>query len=171
MHDDGSRVEIDPSLDKLHIDEHVARIAPTLIDLTGEFAADLAAARIESRAYQRVIRRVFIYWQQSEQVCNLETWPDFSARARQSICRIAGQGKRGEITVVVSSGVLIAAITRFVLNLPDSATYGLFEAVKNCSITHLLHSGPRLSLSSFNDTTYLSAIGSGRTGTNLITYR
>jgi hypothetical protein len=37
-----------------------------------------------------------------------------------------------------------------VLGLPDNSTYGLFEALKNCSITHFLHSDGRISLSSFN---------------------
>lgn len=73
--------------------------------------------------------------------------------------------------MAVSSGALIAAITQHVLGLPDASAYGLFEAMKNCSITHLLHSGERISLSSFNDTTYLAALGVSRGGASLITYR
>jgi broad specificity phosphatase PhoE len=164
-------VESDPRLDELRIDEHIARIAPTLADPNGELAADLARAKTSSRAYQKVIRRVFTHWQQLSHDSEPETWPAFAARARGVIRDIAAQSTRGEITVAVSSGALISAITQHVLGLPDSSTYGLFEAMKNCSITHFLHSGERISLSSFNDTTYLAALGASRGATSLITYR
>lgn len=168
---DAPGVESDSNLDELRVDEHIARIAPTLVDPTGELAADLAEAHVSSRAYQRVIRRVFTHWQKLAQESPPESWPAFSARSADAIREIAKRGKRGETTVAVSSGALIAAIVRHVLDLPDSSTYALFEALKNCSITHFLHSGARISLSSFNDTSYLAAIGNRRSSTNLITYR
>ncbi len=165
------RLETDPRLDELRIDEHIARIAPTLADPSGEIATDLAAAKSSSRSYQKVIRRVFTHWQRLSHESEPETWPAFAARAREVIADIAGGSVRGGITVAVSSGGLIAAITQHVLGLPDSAAYGFFEAMKNCSITHFLHSRERISLSSFNDTTYLAALGTGRGAMSLITYR
>lgn len=164
-------IENEPNLDELGIDEHIARIAPSLVDAEGELAADLAHSKTCSRAYQRVIRRVFMRWQELSHECEPETWPSFAARARAVIREITLSGRRGELTIAVSSGALIAAMVQHVLALPDSATYGLFEAMKNCSITHFLHSGERISLSSFNETSYLTAVGGQRGLTGLITYR
>ena len=168
---DAPQIDTDPRLDELRIDEHIARMAPTLADRSGELAADLAQANTSSRAYQKVIRRVFLHWQQLSHDSEPETWPAFAARAREAIRDIAARSTRGESTVAVSSGALIAAIAQHVLGIPDNCTYGLFEALKNCSITHFLHSDCRISLSSFNDTTYLAALGMSRGATSLITYR
>lgn len=168
---DAPRVETDPRLDELRIDEHIARIAPTLTDPSGELAADLAASKTSSPSYQKLIRRVFMHWQHLLEEAEPESWPAFAARARGAIREITLRGARGGTTIAVSSGALIATITQQVLGLPDSAAYGLFEALKNCSITHFLHSGERVSLSSFNDTTYLAALDMGRGATSLITYR
>jgi len=165
------QLELDPRLDELRIDEHIARIAPTLADPSGELAANLAKPTICSRSYQKVIRRVFMHWQQLSQDSDAETWPAFAARAREVVRDISARSVRGGTTIAVSSGALIAAITQYALGLPDEGTYGLFEALENCSITHLLHSGERISLSSFNDTTYLAALGASRSATSLITYR
>ncbi len=171
VRDDIPEIETDLSLDELCIDKHIDRIAPKLPDPSGELAADLARAKTSSRCYQKVIRRVFTYWQNSPSESEPETWPEFAARARTAIRDVIQRGTLGETTVAVSSGALIAAMTQHVLGVPDTATYDLFEAMKNCSITHFLHSGERISLSSFNDTTYLTALGAKNRATNLITYR
>lgn len=164
-------LETDPRLDELHVDAQIARLAPTLADPSGALAADLAAAKTCSRAYQNVIRRVFPHWQRVSDPSDPDGWPVFLARAREVIHDIAARTGRGETTVAVSSAALIAVITHVVLGLPDRAAYGMFEVMKNGSITHFLHSGGRISLSSFNDTTYLAAPGVRRGGRSLITYR
>jgi len=43
--------------------------------------------------------------------------------------------------------------------------------LQNCSITHLKHSGERISLSSFNETGFLAAMAALRGTENLVTYR
>lgn len=161
------QIETDSRLDELRIDDQITYIAPTLPDPSGDFAADLSESKTSDRAYQRVIARVFRHWQRSVDELELETWPAFSARAREIMTDIMTTNARGGTTVAVSSGALIATIAQQVLGLAPEAAYGLFEVMKNCSITHFLHSGERLSLSSFNDTTYLAALGA----TSLITYR
>lgn len=169
--DDAPQLETDANLDELRIDEHIARIAPTLDDPSGEFATDLANVGTSSRSYQKVIRRVFTHWQRSSDPLHPETWTAFASRARAAILDMTIQSARGTTTVAVSSGILIAAITQHVLGLPDTSTYSLFEALKNCSITHFLHTKHRITLSSFNDTSYLTAIALSHGATNLITHR
>lgn len=164
-------IALDPRLDELRLDEHIARIAPELDDPTGELALDLTDAKTSSRSYQKVIRRVFARWQKMPEGATVESWPAFAARARAALRDITAQTLPGTTTIAVSSGALIASIVQQVLGLPDDAVYGLFEAMKNCSITQLLHSRGRISLSSFNDTTYLAAMGIARGLPNLVTYR
>lgn len=165
------RVEVDARLDELRIDDHIAQMAATLPDPGGELAGHLAQAKTSSRSYQKVIQHVFTHWQRLSHDAEPETWPAFATRAREVMRAIAARSGRGDTIVAVSSGALIATITQYVLGLPDSSTYGLFEALQNCSITHFLHSGARMSLSSFNDTTYLAAAGSSDGTTSLVTYR
>jgi broad specificity phosphatase PhoE len=163
--------KIDPRLNELDIDACIEGLAPCIDDADGEFRLLLNEAKTSSRSYQKVIRRVFAEWQQLGQVSGGESWPDFSARAASVLRDITQLAGPGETTVVVSSGALIAAINRHVLGLSDSATYELFEAMQNCSITHFKHSGSRLSLSSFNETGFLAAIGALRGIVGLVTYR
>jgi|SRR5215469_370503 len=162
---------IDPRLDELAVDACIARIAPRLADDTGEFRRALSEAKASSDSYQKVIRRIFVEWQRLEDEPGIESWPAFSARAASALEEITRSSGPGETTVVVSSGALIATIVRHVLGLPDSAAYGLFEAMQNCSITHLKHSGRRISLSSFNETRFLAAMGAMRGVANIVTYR
>jgi broad specificity phosphatase PhoE len=162
---------IDPRLDELELDTCIERIAPRIADADGDFRRLLSEAKIASRSYQKVIRRVFTEWQQLEDGTGIESWSAFSARAASVLEEVTRSAGSGETTVVVSSGALIATIVRHVLGVPDSATYGLFEAMQNCSITHLKHSGGRISLSSWNETGFLAAMGALRGVANLVTYR
>ena len=162
---------IDPRLDELPIDACIERIAARLPDPDGELRGLLAEAGTSSRSYQKVIRRVFPEWQKLGDGAGLESWPAFSARAAAALRDIIGLAGPGETTVVVSSGAIIATLAQQVLGLPDPACYGLFEAMQNCSITHLKHAGGRISLSSFNETGFLAAMGQLSGAANLITYR
>jgi len=169
--DDRPDLMVDPRLDELEIDACIERLSPRIPDVNGEFHRLLNEVRTSTRSYQKVMRRVFTEWQQLKTFAGAESWPEFSARAAtvlQDITRLAGPG---ETTVVVTSGALIAAISRHVLGLPDESTYALFEAMHNCSITHLKHSHGRISLSSFNETGFLAAMGAMRGTSNLVTYR
>src|ERR1700677_586608 len=109
------RVEVDSALDELRIDDHIARMAPTLPDPSGELAGHLAQAKTSSRSYQKVIRHVFTHWQRLSDDSEPETWPAFATRAREVIRAIAARSGRGDTTVAVSSGALIATITQYVL--------------------------------------------------------
>jgi broad specificity phosphatase PhoE len=72
--------------------------------------------------------------------------------------------------VLVTSGGVVAAAVQQVLGLPDASAYRLFEAMTNCSITRLLHDRERISISSFNEYTYLVA-RSADPDPALLTYR
>ena len=123
------------------------------------------------RAYQKVIARVFAHWQAlPEPLERAESWAMFSARAMSAVRDVIRRASPAEHSILVSSGGVIAAIVQQVLGTPPGGAYSLFEAMLNCSITHLLHNRERVSLSSFNDATYLRAHGQRR-GQALITFR
>jgi broad specificity phosphatase PhoE len=166
-------VRTDARLDELELDGHIRHFLPRLPDPDGEIAALMTEAARSSTSYQKIIRRVFTHWQGLAHCEVGESWPAFAARVREVLAELVAQTGRGGNTVAVSSGAVIATIVQQVLGLPDTAAYGLFEAMKNCSVTQLLCGRDRLSLSSFNDTTYLTAaaVGSGQRSINLVTYR
>ena len=117
-------------------------------------ASDTAIAQLaeeakkSSRSYQKVLSRVFTHWQDlPADYAHLESWPTFATRVYSCIQDIAREAGSGANTVVVSSGGSIATIAQHVLGLPKSGAYPLFEALINCSITRLLHTSDRISLS------------------------
>jgi len=77
---------------------------------------------------------------------------------------------RGKTIGVFSSGGTIATIATQVLGLDGSFAYKFYEPIINCSITQLFYNGNKISISNFNDYSYLQKTGA-ITGENLVTYR
>jgi broad specificity phosphatase PhoE len=98
----------------------------------------------------------------------VESWPAFVMRVDAALQDIVRTSRQGETTIVVTSAAVIATLVARVLGLPDQAVCPLFEVMMNGSITRLLHDRERISLSSFNECSYLA--GAGGAG-ELLTYR
>jgi len=166
------QIKIDPRLNEVDAEGQFKHLVPLLKNADAEIAQLAEEAKKSSRSYQKVLSRVFTHWQDlPADYAHLESWPTFSTRVYSAIKDIARDAGSGANTVVVSSGGSIATITQHVLGLPKSGAYPLFEALINCSITRLLHTGDRISLSSFNDYSYLHSLGQMRGGENLVTFR
>lgn len=131
-------VQIDERLNEIDIDPH---LAPNLM------------------------KRAFLRWQSSSShpVHTPEDWTMFASRVRAALEHLVRTSHRGETTIVVSSGGVISTVVQQVLALPPQSVYSLFEVMRNCSVTCLLHDRERISLSSFNECSYLA--------TELLTYR
>ena len=71
---------------------------------------------------------------------------------------------------IFTSGGTIATAVSWVLGVPHEKIYGFYEPVFNCSITRLIFSRGRVSLSNFNDTAHLQLL-SQQLGESLVTYR
>ncbi|MFT5335445.1 MAG: broad specificity phosphatase PhoE [Halioglobus sp.] len=82
---------------------------------------------------------------------------------------IAAQGS-GKTVGIFASGGTIATIVAQVLGLSGAHAYAFYEPVINCSVTRLFYSGEKVSLSYFNDHSYLDLMGS-QNGEQLVTYR
>ena len=57
-----------------------------------------------------------------------------------------------------------------VLGLTGSQTYQFYEPIFNCSVSQVFYSGTKVSLSYFNDRSFLQVLGSQREE-NLVSYR
>jgi len=166
------KIKIDARLNEVDAEGQFKHLVPILTATDAEIAALHEESKQSSRSYQKVLARVFTHWQNLPiDYAHLESWPTFSHRVCTAVKDIARSAGSGANTVVVSSGGSIATMTQHLIGLPKSGAYPLFEALINCSVTRLLHTGERISLSSFNDHSYLHSMGKMRTGENLVTFR
>jgi broad specificity phosphatase PhoE len=170
-HGPAAKLTTDTRFDELDVDRIVDVLAVKIHDPAGDFSRNRAKSRTSSQSYQRVLQAILEHWLLGEGDFGLESWDAFSQRSLQAMRGIAVTAQQGETSIVVSSGAVIASISQKIIGAPTSAFYALFEVMRNCSITHILHSGGRLSLASFNDTTYLNAASAARGVGNLISYR
>jgi broad specificity phosphatase PhoE len=165
-------IEIDTRLNEVGFESQMAHILPAIKDPAENLSQLLDEAHRSSRAYQKLLRRTFLHWQRlSDLPTPLETWQQFSNRVRSIVEEIKNRSGPGEATIVVTSGAIVATVVQQLLALPDAGAYPLFEVMMNCSVTHLMHDRHRISLVSFNESSYLAAgEASGMYG-ELRTYR
>jgi broad specificity phosphatase PhoE len=76
----------------------------------------------------------------------------------------------GKTVGIFTSGGTIATIVAQALGLTGEETYQFYEPMFNCSVSQLFYSGTRVSLSYFNDRSFLQVLGAQK-GENLLTYR
>ena len=76
----------------------------------------------------------------------------------------------GKTVGVFTSGGTLATIVAQVLGLGGEQTYQLYEPIFNCSVTQLFYSRSKISLSYYNDCSFLQVMGKDR-GENFISYR
>ena len=124
-----------------------------------------------SKDYQKVIDAVFNYW--VSDACdepNIQSWADYSGGVRDGLNELVAKEGGGKTIGLFTSGGTIATITAQVLGLGGEHTYRFYEPVYNCSITQLFYSGSRVSLSSFNDVSFLRVLGK-ELDEELVSYR
>ena len=71
---------------------------------------------------------------------------------------------------IFTSGGTIATLVAQVLGLTGAQTYQFYEPIFNCSVSQLFYSGSKVSLSYFNDRSFLQLLGAQR-DESLISYR
>ena len=172
---------VDPRWNELETEQQVTALAPhVLADLADDgvvkadenFEKIMQQAVTDKKVFQKLIRATFDLWiAQPELNTELESWSDASQRVTQALREVHKQSSSGNKTAIFSSGGIIAIIVAHVLSLPSSGVYPLFEKVINCSITRLINNAEAISLSSFNEYSYLNAIASHEEQAKVITYR
>lgn len=164
-------VTVDARFNELDVDSLFKCIGSQLAVADCGIAQLMTAAKHSSKAYKSLLKQVFAAWQTHKDLpASVETWSQFCSRVDSAIADIRGGSDRGKSVVVVTSGGVIANVVRTILDLPPTATYSLFEMMTNCSITRLLYDSTRISLSSFNECSYLWVDENGRRDPELFTY-
>lgn len=162
---------VDARLDEVRNDEHIEHLLPIVTERDPAIAALVERGFSSSKDYQKIIAAVFNYWVSPEcQVPGIQSWEAFSGGVRSMLGEIMREQGSGKTVAVFSSGGTIATFVSLVLGLPGSATYPFYEPIFNCSLTQLFYSGRRVSLSSYNDCTFLRLLEAQR-GETLVTYR
>ncbi|EAQ98353.1 histidine phosphatase family protein [Congregibacter litoralis] len=161
----------DARLDEVRNDEHLEYLLPKVLETRPDIKAIVDQGLDSSKRFQKVIEAVFNYWVSPD--CDepaIQSWKDYSEGVHSMLEDIVRNQGGGKTVGVFTSGGTIATLTAAVLKLPGSATYQFYEPVFNCSVTQLFYSADRISLSYFNDCSFLRELSVSR-GEKLVTYR
>jgi broad specificity phosphatase PhoE len=161
----------DARLDEVRNDEHIEHLLPLVARERADVRELVESGFSSSKQYQKIIEAVFNYWVSPAcQVPGIQTWDEFLGGVRGVLKAIMTEQGAGKTIAVFTSGGTIATCVTAVLGLPGSAAYAFYEPVFNCSITQLFYGRGRVSLSSFNDCSYLRML-EAQLGESLVTYR
>ncbi len=162
---------IDPRFNEVRNDEQIEYLMPKLLEMSPALKSLVERGLSSSKDYQKVIEAAFNYWVSPD--CDdprVQSWEDYSGGVRAGLRELMQQQGSGKTVAVFTSGGTIATMVGQVLGLTGEQTYQFYEPVFNCSITQLFYNDRKVSLSYFNDRSYLQAYGRGR-GENLVSYR
>ena len=163
--------QIDAAFNELNNDEQVRHLAPVLAAENAGLAELMERGLSSSKDYQKVIRAVFTHWVTRD--CSgypIQSWEAYQGLAVSSLRKVMQEQGAGKTVGIFTSGGTIATLVAHVLGLPSEKVYSFYEPIFNCSVTQLFYSGDNISLSYFNDRSFLQLLSLER-GENLVTYR
>jgi len=164
-------LHIDPRFNEIQNDQQLKYLVPEVIKTNPVVQRLMERGLSNSKDYQKVIDAVFNYWVSPE--CDdtrIQSWADYSDGVRQALHDVMVEQGAGKTVGIFTSGGTIATAVAQVLGLSGEQTYRFYEPIFNCSVSQLFYSGTRVSLSYFNDRSFLQVLGTQR-GENLISYR
>lgn len=171
---DVSEHHVDPRFDEVDNDGQVKALLPAILEQQPHMKeiVERATQQHSSKDYQKVIEQVFNRWVELDDdgPQGLQSWADYSTAARAGLAHIMRNEGSGKTVGLFASGGTIATLVAGVVGLRGTQIYSFYEPMVNCSITCLLYSGERASLSYFNDFSYLQLLG-GQLDEHLVTYR
>jgi len=151
---------IDERFNEIQNDEQLKYLVPELLKTHPGIQQLMEKGLSSSKDYQKVIDAVFNYWVSPK--CDdprIQSWNDYSTGARQALQAVMENQGGGKTVGIFTSGGTIATIVGQVLGLSGKDTYQLYEPIFNCSISQLFYSGEKVSLSYFNDRSFLQLLG------------
>ena len=162
---------IDPRFNEIRNDEQFEFLLPELIKRNPSVAKLVEKAKSDSKSYQKVLEQVFQMWVSSnDDDSEIQSWQDYSAKVEEAVKDLVKREGSGKNIGLFTSGGTIATIVSQVLGLDGSFAYRFYEPVINASMTRLLYNQEKVSLSSFNDHSFLQW-KSGKQGKSMISYR
>ena len=162
---------IDPRFNEIRNDEQFEFLLPELIQRNPSVAKLVEEAKSDSKSYQKVLEQVFQLWVSSESDdSGIQSWRDYSDQVEDAMKDLIKREGSGKNIGLFTSGGTIATIVSQVLGLDGRFAYRFYEPVINASMTRLLYNQEKVSLSSFNDHSFLEW-ESGKQGNYMISYR
>ena len=162
---------IDSRFNEIQNEEQFDELLPAVLDNNPALQALLDKGLNLSKDYQKALKEVFNYW--VSPACpdsDIQSWDEYSAGVHSALEAIIRSQGAGKTVGLFTSGGTIATIVAHVLGLGSQHVYSFYEPVINCSVTQLFYSGDRVSLSYFNDHSFLDLLGVQK-GEKLVTYR
>ena len=162
----------DPRFNEIDNAAQLDHITPILLESRPELKAWAEKAHTSSKDYQKLLEQVFNYWIDMGDDCppGLQSWSEYSGGVIAALADVIREQGPGKNTAVFTSGGTIATIVAHVLGAGGQGTYQFYEPVINCSVTQLLYNANKVSLSYYNDHSFLDLLGRQH-GEALITYR
>lgn len=163
--------QIDSRFNEVRLDEQLELLTPEVAKIHPEIHELARKGLKSSKEYQKAIEAVFNYWVSPQcKVTGVQSWADFSTAAGAGLSDVMQQQGSGKTVGIFTSGGTIATIVSQVLGLDGEHAYKFFEPSINCSVTRLIYNSRKISLSYFNDHSYLDLLGQ-QLGERLVTYR
>jgi broad specificity phosphatase PhoE len=162
---------IDARFNEIKNEEQFEDLVPRVLKIDPGLQALVDKGLRSSKNYQKVLKVIFNYW--VSPACpdsGIQSWADYSGNVQTALHDVIAAQGSGRTIGLFTSGGTIATIVAHVLGLSSEHVYSFYEPVINCSVTRLFYSGDRLSLSYFNDHSFLDVLGVQK-GERLLTYR
>ena len=163
--------EIDPRLNEIEIDKVFEHLMPQLVETSSNLENFVKEGKNSSKDYQKALEIVFKHWVTSDKdYPNLQSWAEYSGNVHRALAEIVANEGSGKTVGVFTSGGTIATVVAHVLGVTGARVYKFYEPLFNCSVTRILYSRNKMSLSSFNDHLFIQSLAS-KSGKALLTYR
>lgn len=164
-------LQVDSRFNEIQNDQQLKYLVPEVIKTNPVVQSLMERGLSDSKDYQKVIEAVFNYWVSPQcDDARIQSWSDYSEGVRQALHDVMVEQGAGKTVGIFTSGGTIATAVAQVLGLSGEQTYRFYEPIFNCSVSQLFYSGTRVSLSYFNDRSFLQVLGTRR-GENLLSYR
>ena len=164
-------LRIDARFNEIKNDEQLKYLVPEVVKSNPAVQGLIERGLSSSKDYQKVIEAVFNYWVSPQCTdSRLQSWQDYSQGVGQALHDVMVEQGAGKTVGIFTSGGTIATIVAQVLGLTGEQTYRFYEPIFNCSVSQLFYTGTRVSLSYFNDRSFLQVLGTQRSE-NLMSYR
>lgn len=163
---------IDARFNEMNNDEQLEHLMPAVLEQDDELRETMKTrGLVDSKDYQKGIRAVFNHWVSPE--CShpgIQSWAEYSGGVQAALAKVMDEQGSGKTVGIFCSGGTIATMVAQVLGLGGGGTYQFYEPIFNCSVTQLFYSRGQVSLSYFNDQSFLQVLGQ-KAGENLVSYR
>jgi len=164
-------LQTDVRFNEVDNDEQVKALLPRLVEQNPTLAEIVNRGMSSSKDYQKVIDAVFNAWVSPDcPECGITPWPEYRDGVESALKQVMTSVGAGKNTLVFTSGGTIATAVGLIVGVEHSGFYQFYEPVMNCSITRVIYSRNRVSLSNFNDTAHLEWL-SAEFNEALVTYR